>query len=90
MTRFNYLAIDQQGKKKRGTADAESSFALANQLRQQGLTIISATRLDIQPVSTHPKLTGKKTICTQNQIRRIGHFLSPTGDYGRSRRPARG
>jgi len=60
MTRFNYLAIDQQGKKKRGTADAESSFALANQLRQQGLTIISATRLDIQPVSTHPKLTGKK------------------------------
>lgn len=59
MTRFNYIAIDQQGRKKRGIADAESSFALANQLRQQGLTIISATRLDIHPVAP-PKPTGKK------------------------------
>jgi len=45
MTYFNYIAIDSNGKKIRGTAEADSSFALATQLKKQAITIISAERL---------------------------------------------
>ncbi len=60
MTRFSYIAIDQQGHKQRGIAEAESSFTLAMQLRQTGWTIISATRLDDRPEHvTKPKMQRK-------------------------------
>lgn len=57
MLRYSYIAIDQSGRKQRGVAEAESSFALARQLRQAGLSIISATLLDAQAatVSAPPK-----------------------------------
>jgi len=42
MATFSYIAIYPNGKKVRGTAESESSFALANQMRQQGITVISA------------------------------------------------
>jgi type IV pilus assembly protein PilC len=60
MARFSYIAIDQQGHKQRGVAEAESSFALATRLKQNGLTIVSATRQDIQsePVNK-PKSKSK-------------------------------
>jgi type IV pilus assembly protein PilC len=60
MARFSYIAIDQQGHKQRGITEAESSFALATRLKQNGLTIISATRQDVrsEPVSK-PKSKSK-------------------------------
>lgn len=60
MARFSYIAIDQQGHKQRGTAEAESSFTLATRLKQNGLTIVSAARQDVQsePVSK-PKSKSK-------------------------------
>jgi len=60
MARFSYIAIDQQGHKQRGSAEAESSFALATRLKQNGLTIISATRQDVrsEPVNK-PKTKSK-------------------------------
>ncbi|MFH1214024.1 MAG: type II secretion system F family protein [Candidatus Neomarinimicrobiota bacterium] len=47
MANFNYVAIYPNGKKVRGSAESESSFSLANQLRQRGITVISAERIDI-------------------------------------------
>lgn len=60
MARFSYIAIDQQGQKQRGIAEAESSFTLATRLKQSGLTIISAARQDAQsePVNK-PKSKSK-------------------------------
>lgn len=46
MATFNYVAIHPSGRKVRGTTESESSFALANQMRQQGITVISAERID--------------------------------------------
>ena len=45
MTQFNYIAVDSNGKKIKGILEAESSFALASQLRKQSITIISAERV---------------------------------------------
>lgn len=45
MDQFNYIAVDSGGKKVKGRAEAESSFALASKLRRQGITIISAERM---------------------------------------------
>jgi len=60
MARFSYIAIDQQGQKQRGIAEAESSFTLATRLKQSGLTIISAARQDVQSEAVNkPKSKSK-------------------------------
>ncbi|MCK9559147.1 MAG: type II secretion system F family protein [Candidatus Marinimicrobia bacterium] len=41
MATFNYIAIHPSGKKIHGTTESESSFALVNQMRQMGITVIS-------------------------------------------------
>lgn len=60
MVRFSYIAIDQQGQKQRGIAEAKSSFTLATRLKQSGLTIISAARQDAQSEAVNkPKSKSK-------------------------------
>ncbi|MBL7067208.1 MAG: type II secretion system F family protein [Candidatus Marinimicrobia bacterium] len=46
MAQFNYTAIDAHGKKIKGSSEAESSFALAAQLKKQSITIIFAERIE--------------------------------------------
>ncbi len=46
MAQFNYTAIDAHGKKIKGISEAENSFALAAQLKQQSITIIFAERIE--------------------------------------------
>ena len=58
---YNYRAKDRQGKGKRGTVDAESERAATQQLRQQGLMIMSIQ----QTRQKKAKATQKKANNTQ-------------------------
>ncbi|MEA3499639.1 MAG: type II secretion system F family protein [Candidatus Marinimicrobia bacterium] len=54
MALYKYIAISQNGKKIKGSLDADSSSALANQLRKESMTLISAE------ISNNKKQTSNK------------------------------
>jgi type IV pilus assembly protein PilC len=58
MTMFKYTAMDAAGKEKRGTVDAESEAAAANQLKQQGLFPTSISEAQARSAGKSSKKTA--------------------------------
>ena len=55
MAQFNYIAVDSNGKKIKGSSEAENSFTLAARLRKQSITIISAERIEEKRIKKDKK-----------------------------------
>lgn len=75
MAKFDYTATDWQGKKVRGTIEADSLEAVNRRLRENGFTCVEASRQSLKGFDLRPRSPGA-TVKTELSSRQALYLIA--------------